>query len=95
MPLNYVVAVNNATMGWPSYWDSYGTGGNNLLLQHEVFSDMNFASPPPGRAFTRTPNLDPPSSALAAPEAQIADAEEFRTCGKDGVLETGFGRPLV
>ena len=64
--LNYAAAVNNALSGWPVYSDFYRMEACNMLLRHEVYSAANFANSPPGHTFTRTPNVDPLSRALAA-----------------------------
>ena len=39
VPLDYVVAVDHATIGWSSHLDSHRNGECNLLLQREVSSD--------------------------------------------------------
>ena len=85
VPLDYVVAISNAATWWPEYSDLVGWDACNLLDQREVFSDL-----PDGRTFARTPEVDPTSRALAAPGAQVADAQEFRMCGEMGALEPPF-----
>ena len=86
--MDCVVAVNNATMGWPSRLDLYGMGECNLVLQHEVCSVVSFANLPNGHTLTRAPEVNPLLRALAVSGAQIAGAGEFRMCGERGVSET-------
>ena len=90
-PFDYVAAINNATMFWPKCSGLYGIEFPPLLPRQGAPSDMNFGTLPANHTFARTPKVDPMSRALAASEAQIADAQEFRTCGETGVSAT----PLV
>ena len=77
VPLDYVVAVNNTTIGWPPYLDLYAMDGPKLLLRREVFSDLSFATLPPGNTLTRTLKVDQISRALSASGAQTVDVKEF------------------
>ena len=69
------MAINNATMLWPEHSNLYVADSRNLLLQHEVFSDMNPANLPDARALARIPKINPMSRAFAASVAQIAGTQ--------------------
>ena len=77
-PLDYVVAVNNAMMGWPLDWDMRRMDECNLLLQDAVCSDVSFPNLPTGHTSAKSSKVGPPSRALAASGAQIAVEQEFR-----------------
>ena len=62
----------------------------DLLPQHEVLSDVGFARLHANQTFARIPKDDPMSRALAAPGAQIVDAQDFRMCCEMGVRGTPF-----
>ena len=75
--MDCVAAGTNATVGWLLYVDLYGMDEYNLLLQHDVFSDLELRDMPLGHTIKRIPKVDPTSRALPAAGHRLRHARNL------------------
>ena len=78
-------------MHWPAPPDLCGVEPCDMFLRQDMFPDVTFAHLPVRHTCARTPEVDPMSRVIGAPGVGVVDAQEFRTRGETGGIET----PLV